>query len=228
MSQDINSTGTVRDLPLYQYATDGNGISTWADIRHVSSGSNVVNYMSNGKCYVQYFENNVLKTKQIGSLDPSNLTATPGDVKSGKIFGGANSDEPQTGTFGGQSKTATPSRASQTISPDSGKYLSSVVVEGAKPSSGERKVYADWYYNNQHNYTVTGITVGSLIIVRTKFASGSGFSIQSGMTNAYTSSSTAGNTETVRIGYATATSITFAITGGEVYLIVDEVKYSGD
>ena len=135
VSQDINSTGTVRDLPLYQYATDGNGISTWTDIRHVSSGSNVVNYMSGGKCYVQYFENNVLKTKQIGSLDPSNLTATPGDVKSGKTFGGANSDDPQTGTFAAQSKTATPSTAEQTISPDEGKYLSSVVVKKATSNS---------------------------------------------------------------------------------------------
>lgn len=130
VSQDLNDTGTVRDLPLYKYTTDGSGISSWVDLRHVSSGSNVVNVIRNGMCYVQYYENDVLKTKQIGTLDPSVLTATPGDVKSGKTFGGADSDEPQTGTFGGQSKTASPTTAAQTISPDNGKYLSSVVVKG--------------------------------------------------------------------------------------------------
>lgn len=229
LQQDnLNSNGSVHDLPLYRYQTNGSGVSSFVDVRNISKGSNVVCELSNGQLYVYYYENGVVTRKQVGSLDPDTLTATPADVKSGKTFGGAGSDEPLTGTFAGQSKTVTPKRTAQTVTPDSGKYLSSVTVNRAQPASGTRKVYADWYYNNQHTYTVTGITVGSLIVVRTRFANGSGFSVQSGMTVTYTSSSTPGNPEGVRIGYATATSITFSISSGEVYLIVDEIKYAGD
>lgn len=229
LAQDnLNNAGTVHDLPLYQFTTNGSGVSSFVDVRNISSGSNVVCELDGGNLYVKYYEDGAITRKQVGSLDPANLTATPGDVKSGMLFGGAGSDEVQTGTFAGQGKTATPSASAQTVTPDTGKYLNQVTVEGAKPASGARKVYADWYYSNQHTYTVTGITVGSLIVVRNRFASGSGFTVQSGMVVTYTSTSTAGNTETVRIGYATATSITFSISSGEVYLIVDEIKYAGD
>ena len=226
-ADDLNNGGTVRDLPLYSYVTNGSGVSTFTDIRPLSSGSNVVCVLENGNIYVEQWNNGVKTRKQVGSLDPENLTATPSDVKSGMIFGGYGSDDPQTGTFAAQTKTVSPSRSQQIIVPDGGSYLSSVTVNGARPASGTRKVYADWYYSNQHTYTVTGITVGSLIVVRNRFASGSGFTVQSGMSVAYTSANTAGNTETVRIGYATSTSITFAISSGEVYLIVDELSYQG-
>lgn len=130
---DLNNSGTVRDLPLYQYTTNGSGVSSFTDVRNLSAGSNVVCELSAGQLYVMHYEDGTITRKQVGSLDPANLTAEPGDVKAGKTFGGANSDEPMTGTFGGQSKTVTPTKSQQTVTPDAGKYLSSVTV-GAIPS----------------------------------------------------------------------------------------------
>jgi len=54
-------------------------------------------------------------------------TATASDVLSGKTFYSGDKTL-KTGTFAGQSKTVTPSRSAQTVYPDSGKYLSQVVV----------------------------------------------------------------------------------------------------
>lgn len=53
--------------------------------------------------------------------------ALPSDVKSGKTFSN-DTDVELTGTFAAQTKSATPSASSQTITPDSGKYLSQVSV----------------------------------------------------------------------------------------------------
>ena len=125
---DLNNSGTVRDLPLYRYTTNSAGVSSFVDVRNISAGSNVVCELENGQLYVYYYEDGAVTRKQVGSLDPDLLTATPADVKSGMTFGGAGTDEVQTGTFAGQSKTATPTTAQQTITPDEGKYLNQVIV----------------------------------------------------------------------------------------------------
>lgn len=39
VQQDINDTGTVRDLPLYQYTTDGSGVSSMIDLRSIKSSA---------------------------------------------------------------------------------------------------------------------------------------------------------------------------------------------
>lgn len=56
-------------------------------------------------------------------------TAEPGDVVAGKTFYNTSAKEIQTGTFTAQSKTVTAGTSNVSVSPDSGKYLSSVTVQ---------------------------------------------------------------------------------------------------
>ena len=135
VKEDLNSGGTIRDLPLYQYTTDGNGVSSFVDVRNLSRGSNVICVIENGSLYMDYYNNGVVTRKQIGSTTPVQaIDATPSDVKSGKVFIGQGSEDPQTGTFTAQTKTVTPSESQQIVTPDSGRYLSQVTVN-AMPSS---------------------------------------------------------------------------------------------
>ena len=68
--------------------------------------------------------------------------AVAGDVKSGKTFYSNDARTKLTGTFAAQTKTVTPLLSAQTISPDSGKYLSSVTVNPANQASVNKR---EWH-----------------------------------------------------------------------------------
>ncbi len=67
-------------------------------------------------------------SKAITKLKPAG-SAAAGDVKSGKTFYNTTTKEIRTGTFAAQSKTVTAGTSDVSVSPDSGKYLSSVTVQ---------------------------------------------------------------------------------------------------
>lgn len=65
--------------------------------------------------------------KAITKLKPAGSAAV-GDVIAGKTFYNTSAKEIRTGTFAAQSKTVTAGTSNTTVTPDSGKYLSSVTV----------------------------------------------------------------------------------------------------
>lgn len=77
-----------------------------------------------------YWDGNTFKTFR----QPTG-NAGVGDVRSGVTFANANSDA-LTGTFAAQEKTVTGSRSAQTVTPDSGKWLSKVTVNKYPDASG--------------------------------------------------------------------------------------------
>lgn len=161
-SQDLNNGGNVHDLPLYQYVTNGSGVSSFTDIRPLSSGSNVACVLENGTIYVEQWVDGDKVRKQVGSLDPENLTATPSDVKAGKIFGGQGSDDPQTGTFTAQTKSVSPSASAQTVSADNGKYLTSVSV-GAITGNFQQLTYQGSSDGSARSWTTSQAYTGIIV-----------------------------------------------------------------
>lgn len=104
---NINSgTEYIYDLPLYQYQTSNEGVQNMNDIRDVLSSllGGATFSVENGYVWVTYEVNGQTVKKKLGSLDPATLTATPQNVLSGKIFGGAGTDEAQTGTMPDKTK----------------------------------------------------------------------------------------------------------------------------
>ena len=68
----------------------------------------------------------------VGGISPTG-NALPGDVKAGVTFSNEN-DVDLVGTFEAQQKTITSSRNSQVVTPDEGKYLDQVTVNGLAPT----------------------------------------------------------------------------------------------
>lgn len=100
-------------------------------------------------------ENICIKEGGSSSLEGN---ATPGDVLKGKTFYSNDAGEIQTGTFAPQEKTITSSVSAQTVTPDSGKYLSKVTVNALTMSgtytfaSGSTGGTVDLGANNTYRY----------------------------------------------------------------------------
>ncbi len=62
---DLNNGDTIRDLPLYAYVTNANGIMTFIDIRPISSGNGYLLRMEEGELYAIYMKNGSKVRKRI-------------------------------------------------------------------------------------------------------------------------------------------------------------------
>lgn len=63
---DINNGALVRDLPLYAYVTSANGITTFVDIRPISSGNGYLLRMEeDGELYADYIINGQKRHRKI-------------------------------------------------------------------------------------------------------------------------------------------------------------------
>lgn len=89
--------------------------------------------------------------------------AVASDVISGKTFSNEN-DIDLVGTFAAQTKSATPSGAQQTITPDSGKYLSSVTVDAVN-------IVVGLITGSLQNKTITVKNSSNVTVVTTSFDS---------------------------------------------------------
>ena len=95
-----------------------------------------------------------------GVNDTKKGNANIGDVKNGVTFTSINGVD-LTGTFSAQEKTITSSRSAQTVTPDSGKYLSKVTVNKYPDASGTfnasttRSTAIDMGATNNYRYVNT-------------------------------------------------------------------------
>ena len=94
-----------------------------------------------------------------GVNDTKKGNANIGDVKNGVTFTSTNGVN-LTGTFTSQEKTITGSRSAQTVTPDSGKYLSKVTVNALTPTgtfnaSTTRSTAIDMGATNNYRYVNT-------------------------------------------------------------------------
>lgn len=65
---DLNNGDTVRDLPLYAYVTNANGITTFIDIRPTSAGNGFILRMeADGELYADYIVNGQKRHRKINS-----------------------------------------------------------------------------------------------------------------------------------------------------------------
>lgn len=119
--ENINSSeGFVYDLPLYQYSTTSSGVQNMVDVRLIKdAATGDIYFTSEGdKVFANFKNGDQQVKKELGSIVPSTLTATRDDVLSGKTFGGAGSDEMQTGSMennGTRYATLTPSAPTYSI-----------------------------------------------------------------------------------------------------------------
>ena len=156
---DLNNNGTVHDLPLYRYTTNGSGVSAFNDVRNLSAGSNVVCKLINGKAYVWSYDNGTITQQQLGSIDPSQLTAVASDVKAGKTFAGAGSEDTQTGTFTGMQANVSATKIARTFTPASGFYYSSVKVDAIMYKTTRQTVTIAGAHTRQNvTFTFAGVT----------------------------------------------------------------------
>lgn len=152
---DLNNGGAIRDLVLYEFYASDESVSLM-DMRDIRKSPCPITFtVEYGKPYFTYFDGNKEVKKDLGSLDPSTLTATPSQVLSGAIFGGKDSDEPLTGTMknnGAISKTITPSTSSQSYTippgyhPGTGKITVSAIQTQTKtvtPSTVQQVIKPD-------------------------------------------------------------------------------------
>lgn len=123
----------------------------------------------------------------VGGISPTG-NATPGDVKEGVSFSNEN-DVDQVGTFAAQEKTVVSSRDNQIVTPDEGKYLSKVTVNGLAPSGTftptSRAANIDMGAKSNYRY-VTTESVPNKNTGTYTYASGStGGTVDLGETNTY-------------------------------------------
>lgn len=125
--------------------------------------------------------------KCTGGLNPTG-NAVAGDVKSGKTFSNASGVD-LTGTFAAQEKTITSSRSAQTVTPDSGKYLSKVTVNALAPTgtytASSRGASLDMGATSNYRYVNTNSVPNSNSGTYTFAANDTGSKKDLGATNTY-------------------------------------------
>lgn len=115
--------------------------------------------------------------------------ATPGDVLNGKTFYSNDAGEIQTGTFTSQEKTVTSSVSAQTVTPDSGKYLSKVMVNALTMSgtftTSTRGTAVDMGASNTYRYVNTNGVTNTNSGTYTYASGSTGGTVDLGTTNTY-------------------------------------------
>lgn len=122
-----------------------------------------------------------------GGINPTG-NATAGDVKSGKTFSNADGTD-LVGTFAAQEKTITSSRSAQTVTPDSGKYLSKVTVNALAPTGTYKPTSRvnnnDMGATSNYRYVDTTAVPNTNSGTYTYAANSTGGTVDMGATNTY-------------------------------------------